>query len=198
MQFNRDKFQRRQDVQMGTATMGAAMAFGFLAFPALGVYAAIIDPTQRKIGIIFATGSLMLPLLVGILAWPGMQRAKSSAKTLKESQPALVVNQAGVQDNSSTYAVGFIPWEEIASVISTTQYSWDRYQGVKRAWPGIAFVVKDMNSLLRRQPILMSQEMRMDPNVSARSQIFIPQAMLDADVNELVIEINNFRARVMS
>ncbi len=172
------------------------MAVGFLAFPAMGVYIAIIDPTQRKAGIILAAISLLLPLLVGIMAWPGIQQAKSSAKTLKESQPALVINRAGVQDNASTYVVGLIPWADIASVISTTQYSWDRHRGVKRAWSGIAFVIRDMNSLLRRQPVLMSQEMRMDPNVSARSQIFIPQAMLDADVNELVIEINNFRARV--
>jgi len=194
--LNVEKFRRYRDMQAGIAAIGMAMTLGTCSFPALLLYIWVVDPAERDIalGVVGASLSLLLPLFIGSATWPAMQIAKTLTKTLKENLPALVINQEGVWDYSSNYVFGFIPWGEIDTVMVDSRYS----RKLNKDFPGIAFVVKNKNVLLRRKPGLLASWMNLEPEITDRRQVFIPQARMDSPIGELVRMANSFRQRQMN
>lgn len=192
--LNKKKFRLYRNSQAVTATLGLAMTVGFCAFPAMLLYIWIMDPKERNPQIVVpgAVLSLVLPLFVGLATWPAMQIAKALTKTIKEQLPALVIDKEGIWDHSSNYVFGFVPWNEIESVIATSRHA----PRLNKDFPGIAFVVKNKNVLLRRKPGLTGSWLNMDAEISNRRQVFIPQGRLEVPVEDLVAQINQFRARV--
>ncbi len=186
-------FRLYRDSQAVTATLGLVMTLGCgVGFTGVALYNAVIDAAHRE-GWIYATGgAALLPLMIGLATWPAMQTAKTLTRTLKEQLPALVINPEGIWDYSSNYVFGFISWSEIESVIATSRHS----PNLNKDFPGIAFVVKNKNVLLRRKPSLTGAWLASDPEISKRRQIFIPQGRIDAPVEDVVSQINAFRARV--
>ena len=190
--FNKEKFRRRQDVESGTAVMAVAMAVGTCGFPALFLYIAAIDPTEpRNLCIGLALFSLVLPLFIGLGAWPAMQTRKTMKRTLRQGLPALVISQEGIWDYSSTYVYGFVPWSEIDTVIADRLYA----RELKKYFSGIGFIGKSSDVLLRRKSGLLRVWMRADWRIIDRREIFIPQQFIDMPVEELVRLANNFRQR---
>jgi len=189
--LNLEKFRRYRDMQAATATLGVTMALGFCSFPALFAYIWAVDPAERNatLGIIAVVLSLALPIFVGLAAWPAVQIAKTLTKTLREKLPALIINQQGIWDFSSNYVFGFIPWSEIDAVVLDSRYS----RKLNKSFPGIAFVVKDKNVLLRRKPGLLSSWLSMESEITDRRRIFIPQGRLNMPVEDVVRLANSFR-----
>ena len=187
-----DRFRLRQSVQSGTLTMATTMAVGFCAFPAVGLYGMAVDPGANNHWIGVMLFSLILPLLTGILALSEWQTTWSSKSVLNQNLPALIVNCEGVWDYSSRYVYGFIPWKDIDKVMLDNRYIGE----VGKNFPGIGFVVTHPDVLLRRKPWIIQIAMRKDPFVTDRREVFIMQEFLDADTNELVKKINDFRARM--
>lgn len=136
--------------------------------------------------------SLCLILFIGGATWPAMELTKTATMTLKQNLPAIVVNQEGVGDNASNYIFGFVPWDEIEAVIATSRHS----RNLDKDFQGIAFVVKGKDVLLRRKPSLTRLWLNMDSEISDRHQIFLPQGRLDVPVEDVVLQINQLRARL--
>ncbi len=192
--LNIAKFRAYRNMQRGTAVMGATMTVGVCAFPAMLLYVWIVDPKHPdpSFVVLGAILSVMLPFIVGVATWPAMQVAKILTQTLDKNLPGLVVDREGVQDNSSNYVFGFIRWNEIQSVTLASRYS----RNLNKDFHGIAFVVKNEKSLLRRKSGALSSWMSMDPEITNRRQVFIPQGRIAVPVEEVVEQINNFRARM--
>ena len=185
-----DRVRLRQNVQSGTLAM--AMALGFCAFPALGLYGAALDPGAHKAWIGFTLFSVILPLIPGMAALSEWQTTWSSHNALRHNLPALIVNCEGIWDYSSKYVYGFIPWKEIDKVMLDRRYIGQ----IDKNFPGVGFIVTHSEVLLRRKSWMTQLAMKTDPFVTDRREVFIMQEFLNADVKELVEQINNFRARM--
>ncbi len=188
------KFRGYRDMQAVTATMGAAMTVGFCGFPLMLLYIWIMDPAERNLALVIpgAVLALVLPIFVGCATWPARQTANVLTKTLKRKLPALVISREGITVNSSNYVFGFIPWNEIEAV----QVASRRASELNKDFIGIAIVVKDKNVLLRRKPKMMAAWLNMDAEISRRRQVFIPQGRITMPVEEVVEQINSFRAGI--
>ena len=187
-----DRVRLRQSVQSGTLTMATTMAVGFCAFPALGLYGAALDPGAHKAWVEFTLFSMILPLIPGMAALSEWQTTWSSNDALRHNLPALIVNCEGIWDYSSKYVYGFIPWKDIDKVMLDSRYVGQ----INKNFPGIGFIVTHSEVLLRRKSWMTQITMRNDYFVTDRREVFLMQEFLDADVKELVEQINKFRARM--
>ena len=104
----------------------------------------------------------------------------------------MIVDQNGIQDNASNYVFEFIPWSEIESVILTSRYA----PNIKKTFSGVAVVLKDKKMLLRKKSKLFAMWMMPDDEIMKKRQVFIPQGRIDMPVEEVVEQINIFRARM--
>lgn len=190
--LDQDGFRRDRNRTSIAATMGVTMTLGFCGFPALLLYMWVTDPAERNttLAIVGAALSLVLLLIISAATWPAMQTANLLTKTLKERLPALIVNRDGIQDYSSNSVFGFIPWSQIEAVLATSRYS----NRLNQDFPGVAFVVKDRNFLLRRRLGLTGSRLSDYPPTAERRQIFIPQGRIGVPVENVVSQINAFRA----
>lgn len=192
--LNLDKFRRYRDMQAVTASMGAAMTLACCGFPALALYGMLTDPSSRA----GWEGTLWLGLglvwFLGCATWPAVQLANVLTCTLTQNLPALVVTREGVWDYSSNYVFGFIPWQDIEAVGPAIR----RSQKLNKDFPGVAFVVKNKEVLLRRKPGLAGMWIGMDDEITDRRQILIPEGRMGLLVDDVVRLVNDFRQRQVS
>jgi len=187
-------FRRCRAAQAATATMAVTMAVGFCSFPATLIYILLVDPSPQSL-ILEVFGFLMsalIILVVGLAAGPALQQAKDSTWVLAQNLPAVIINQEGIWDYSSSYIFGFVPWNEIDSVMLDSRYS----RELGRYFYGIAFVVKNKEVLLRRKSAMTRFSLNMESGIVDRRQIFIPQQFVDVPVKDLVQQIADFRAKI--
>ncbi len=136
--------------------------------------------------------SFWLVVFLGLATVPAWQLASLQAKILKQNEPAIVADHHGIQDNASNYALGFIPWAEIEAIVSTSRYAPE----TRRTFLGVAVVLKNKEMLLRKKPKLVAMWMVPDDEIMKKRQVFIPQGRIAMPVEDVVEQINNFRARI--
>ncbi|MGI4788167.1 MAG: STM3941 family protein [Janthinobacterium lividum] len=136
--------------------------------------------------------SVSLIVFIGLATVPAWQLASLQTKILKHNSPAIIVDQNGIQDNASNYAFGFIPWSEVETVTLTSRYA----PNIKKTFSGIAIVLKNKDMLLRKKSKLFAMWLMADDEVKKKRQVFIPQDRIARPIEEVVEQINNFRARM--
>jgi len=174
--------------------MAVTMAVGFCSFPATFVYILLVDPGPQS-SILEVLGFSMSALLIlgmGMAVGPLLQQAKDSTRVLAQNLPAVIINQQGIWDYSSSHIFGFVPWNEIDSVMLDRRYS----RELEKDFYGIAFVLKNKETLLRRKSALTRFSLNMKSEIVDRRQIFIPQQFVDVPVKDLVQQIADFRAKI--
>jgi hypothetical protein len=189
--FNKDKFRRYQGMQSIVAAVGIGMSLVACAFPSLALYGMYVDPVHRSQWMPVLWLSAFLILIVGSAAWPVLHQAKTATAIGKQNLPALIINRDGVWDYGSNYIFGFVSWNEIESVIVTSRHSRD----LNKDFPGIAFVVKNKNALLRRKPELTRFWLNIDPEIANKRQIFVPQGRIETPIGDLLKQIDSLRPR---
>jgi hypothetical protein len=185
-------FKRDRDRLSFGAVMGVTMTVGFCAWPALLLYMWIVDPAERSATLcIVAAMWLALILVVGSQTWPMMQTTKFLTRTLKKRLPALIINRDGIMDYSSNSVFGLIPWSQIQTVFWAIRHS----NRQNRDYSGLVIVVRD-KPLLRRRLGLAGFRSEDYPPSRDRREVFIPQDRAAMPVEEVVEQINGFRARI--
>lgn len=191
--LNQGGFRRDCSRIFIAAVMGVTMTLGFCSFPALFLYMWIADPAGRNTTLAVVCGILTLMLLFVISAatWPTMQTARLLKRTLRKRLPALIINREGIQDYSSNSVFGLIPWSQIQPVFWTAHHS----NRQNREYSGLVIVVRDKQALRRRLGI-GGYRLEDYPPSPDRREVFIPQDRIVASVEEVVEQINHFRARM--
>lgn len=91
------------------------LILGSITFVVLSVWLLTIDP--QSIGIIQRLGS---PILISIVAWAGIiffgLCGLAGVKKLFDNKPGLIINSAGIEDNSSAVVVGVVPWKDVTGI----------------------------------------------------------------------------------
>ena len=189
--LNTAKFRAYRDMKRVTAAMAVAMSIGFWGFPAVFLYIWIVDPSERNLvlDIPVAVLALILPLFPGLATWPAMQTANILTKTLRENLPALVINEQGIQDNSSNYVFGFIPWGEIEAVTTNSRYA----PHINKTFVGVAVVLKNKELLLNKKPPILRMWLEMDDEIKKKRWVFIPQGRIEMPVEEVVRLANQMK-----
>lgn len=190
--LNRTKFQKFRNLNISLTVIGLLMVLPALAGCLYSPYAAVTDTKGRGDWLFIGSMCLWLVVFVGSATITAWQLVSVQTRTLSQNLPALVVDQDGIQDNSSNYTLGRIPWLEIESVIKTSSYS----TKLNRTFFALAIVLKDKDMLLRKKSKVVAMWMRPDDSVSKKRQVVIPQGRFEVPVEDLVTQINAFRARV--
>lgn len=112
-------------------------------------------------------------------------------KTLKGNLPALVINDQGIQDNSSNYVFGFIPWNEIEAVTTSSRYA----PRINKTFVGVAIVLKNKEILLKKKPLILRMWLERDDEIKKKHWIFIPQGRIEMPVEEVVKLANQMQER---
>jgi hypothetical protein len=187
--LNIDTFRRYRNMQARMARKGLVMTLGSCVFLVFALYSMSADSAGAGEWeqILFLV--LVVIGFVGCATWPAMQLEKVLTRTLTQNLPALVIDNKGICDYSSNYVFGFIPWSEIENVTATSRFA----PRINQTFPGIAFVVKNKEVLLRRKPGLMKMWLGLDQEITNRRQVFIPQGRLDLPVEEVVRFANEWR-----
>ncbi len=133
--------------------------------------------------------SLWLVVFISLAAWPALLVAKSRTKTLKGNLPALVISKQGIQDNASEYAFGFIPWNEIEAVTTSSRYA----PHINKTFVGVAIVLKNKELLLNKKPPILRMWLEMDDEIKKKHWVFIPQGRIEMPVEEVVKLANEIK-----
>lgn len=154
--LNRAKFQKYRNLNVILAGLGLSMVLLVLAGFVYSLYSAFghVDFWWLLNVILF----LWLVAFIGMATMPAWHLAQINTKTLKTKAPAIIVDDEGIQDNVSNYALGFIPWAEVESVSVISRYA----PSIKQTFPGFALVLKDKNMILRKKPRVMAMWMQAD------------------------------------
>jgi hypothetical protein len=183
-------FRRFRDSQGATATMGVMMTLVLCSFPATLIYISAVDPSAqnpaaRHMAFFFCAVTACMTVFLGLGAYPALQRSKEVNRVLKQNLPALVVTHEGIWDYCSSYVFGFVSWEEIEKVMLDNKYSPE----TKKYWPGISFIAKNKDVLLRRKSPLARFWLNKESTIADRRQIFIPQEWIDVPIKDLITQI---------
>lgn len=188
----RAKFQRYRDMNAVTAALGPGMILCILGRGWYLLGSEFRHPRDLDFLLLAVFMASCIILFIGLATVPAWQLACTQTKMLKQDLPALRVTTEGIWDYSSNYVFGFIPWTEITDFI-VTERSGSRG---KQTYPGIAFVVKNKDVLLKRQPGLMGMWLGSDNEITDRRQVFIPQGRIDVPIEVVAPLITDFRRRL--
>ncbi len=192
MPLNMSKFRQYRDTQAGTARAGVAMAVMFCLFLIVGLCGMYVSPMKFAFEVEYVLLNLFAIALISLAVWPLLRLVKARTKILSQGLPALVISREGVTDNCSSYVFGFIPWSKIDLVTVASR----RSRNLNKDFTGIAVVVKNKNVLLQRKPGLTGLWLNLEPEITNRRQIFVPQDRIAMPAEEVVEQINAFRARM--
>ncbi len=187
--LNAAKLKKYRDMQGGTGRAGLMMAGLFCAFSAVGIWGAFTGNFSQTMGVQLAVLSLGLTVFITSAALPALIVAKSLTKTLKGNLPALVISEHGIQDNSSNYVFGFIPWSEIEAVTTSSRYA----PRINKTFTGIAIVLKNKELLLNKKPPILRMWLGMDNEIKTKHWVFIPQGRIEMPVEEVVKLANEIK-----
>lgn len=171
------------------AGMGLFMVILACFSGAYMLHSIFTDPNIRGFMVSGTLMCLWLVIFIGLATLPAGQLAWTQTKTLKQNLPALIVDRNGIVDNASNYMLGRISWVEVESVIATSRCA----PNIQKTFPGVAIVLKNKDTLLRKKPKIMAMWMQLDDEIKKKHQVFIPQGRIDVPVEELVARINDFR-----
>ncbi|MFD0793548.1 STM3941 family protein [Mucilaginibacter litoreus] len=157
----------------------------------------IIEIPLRKTRLILAlTGAALLVLLgIWLVNKPGTHQSASLLISIAEyadiiifaliglyilnkileAGPGLMIDADGITDNSSVFAVGFVPWEDVTG-INKKQLSSGEI---------IVVMVTDINGYIRRQPNALARRTASTNNRSCGSPVVIAAKALIYDFEEL-------------
>ncbi len=176
--LNREKFRSYRNMNAVMAALGVGGILLVLSF-----FAPVFTRTKDLNSLLPAVFmGICVVLMIGLPILPAWQLACCQTKVLKNDLPALVVDQEGIQDNASNYTFGRITWTEIESITATSRYA----PRIKEAFPGVAIVLKDRNSLLQKKSKMVAMWMQSDDEIMKKRQVFIPQGRLRLPVDEVV------------
>lgn len=121
------------------------------------------------------------------------------SRGIRRKDAAIVVNDNGVVDNASVYALGELAWNEIEKIYPSDWNSrlipnWKKTPVISRQ-RGIVVILKDSANLQRlllakpRLTRLLSKQWYVS---GRRRSLFIPEAMLTVSADELMRRLNLF------
>lgn len=185
--LNKAKFRAYRDMQRITATMGMVV----LAFAGVVVsfYSIFSSPVLDGWWVLNGFLSLCLVVSISLATVPAWQVASVRAKVLHCNLPALVVDEQGIQDNSSNYVFGFIPWNEIDSVSVESRDA----PNINKTFNGVVITLKNKALLLKKKPPILRMWVKMDNEIKERCWVFIPQGRIEMPVEEVVRLANQIK-----
>lgn len=183
------KFNEYRNFQRGTAFLGAAMTIMAASVCVYAIYQLWADPAHRSTSVLLLVLSLMLMCGIGAASLSLLRLAQSLSRTLNGNLPALCASQAGIEDNASDSPLGLLRWEEIESITVSARYA----QSIRKSFPGMVIVFKDGLQTSGR-PYLLSSGMT--PQYANKRGVFIPQGRIAMPIEEVVEQIDAFRARM--
>ncbi len=190
--LNRAEFQKSRN--MNAILAGLSLFMVPLSFAALlyCLYSSSGGYQSLEMRIISACCCLCSAVLMGSIAAIGLHTTYLQTQILSQGLPAIVVDGKGVTDNVSNYVFGFISWLEVEDVVLSSRYS----SKLNKTFLGIAIVVGDANVLLRKKPKTVAIWVWPDDEIMKKRQVFIPQERIAVPIEDVVEQINTFRARV--
>ncbi len=190
--LNRAEFQKSRN--MNAILAGLSLFMVPLSFAALlyCLYSSSGGYQSLEMRIISACCCLCFAVLMGSIAAIGLHTTYLQTQILSQGLPAIVVDGKGVTDNVSNYVFGFISWLEVEDVVLSSRYS----SKLNKTFLGIAIVVGDANVLLRKKPKTVAIWVWPDDEIMKKCQVFIPQERIAVPIEDVVEQINTFRARV--
>ncbi len=193
--LNGDTFRKYRNLNALLAGMGLFMVL--LCFAGLSYFVYLVfrrTHTSMDGWCMLGMGlSLWLVVFIGIATIPAWQLAQFQTRVLVQNAPALIVDKDGIIDNASNYGLGRIAWAEIEGVITAIRYA----PNINKTFPGIAIVLKNKKMLLQKKPKILAMWMEAENEIREKRQVFIPQGRIDVSVDELVAQINEFRAGIV-
>jgi|GEM_PF-7074042 len=170
----------------------------------LGGFALMLLPwvlsLSRVIGQSWGWAIVVFILLIGVhlsdyarwlgICWRGLRRQGA----------ALVVNQAGLVDNASEYALGQLTWDEIEKMYpwdwnSRLLVGWWRIMPIISKQRGIVVILKDgvnFQHLLRSKSKII-RLLSKQWYVAGRGRwLFIPEMVLTVTADEMMTQLNRF------
>ncbi len=183
--FDRAKMRRRLSVY--SAIVLGAIVFGVTLFHVAGRGWA----EWAVLGLVYA----LLPSYFGTMQWVGVL-----VRGLKRADEAVCVNQKGLVDNASGYALGQLAWDEIEKMypsdldIRLFASWWDRMPVISKQ-RGVVVMLKDgvdFQRCLRGKPKLIQSLSRPWYAAGRRRWLFIPEMALAVTADELMTRLNAF------
>ena len=190
--LNRAKFQKFRNMNAVLACVALFMVMLFSAGLAYSLYAILSGSRDLDGWILAAFLCLWLVVFIGSITIATWQLTSIQTQTLAQNLPALIVNQEGIQDNVSNYVIGHIAWSEIESAGSASIYAPD----AQKTFVGVAVVLKNKNMLLAKKSKPIVLWMQVDGEIKQKRRVFIPQGRVAMPIEEVVEQINAFRARI--
>lgn len=187
--LNRTRFRNMRNFQLGTAYLGGAMAAMVAAVCVYAVYELWADPLHRAMSVFLLFMALSIACGIGAATWSVLQLSKKLSRTLIGNLPALSVSRDGIEDHASDNPLGLLHWGEIESITISSRYA----QSIRKNFPGVVIVFKDGLQTSGR-PYLNAAGMTL--RYSGKKGVFIPQGRIAMPVEDVVEQINAFRARM--
>lgn len=155
------------EIPLSKTKMVLALA-GSALFVAAGVWF-VSNPYQFHINHILTTAiGIAAIVFFGVVALYIVNK-------LFDTDPGFIIDSDGFTDNSSMFAVGFVPWEDVTDV------SYKEVSGQKR----IMVMVKDADGYIRRQPNALGRRMASMNNRMYGSPVAISANSLRTSFDEL-------------
>lgn len=187
--LDRAKFQQYRNWNIATTCVGLILWLLFCVSSLFILHVMFASPAVQGTWAFTLFLDVCLVVFLGLATIPSWLLAHTQSETLRQNLPALIIDQDGIQDNSSNYIFGRIPWSEIESVKAESRYA----PNTGETFSGIAIVVTNEDTLLRKKPKILSIWIRMDTEVSQKHQVFIPQGRVTIPVENAVCSANKFR-----
>lgn len=189
--LNRAKFQKYYKLNVCVAGMGLGMVVLTFAGFIFSLYSIFSSPILNGWWLLNGFLSLWLVAFISLATVPAWQVASVLAKVLRCNLPALVIDEQGIQDNSSNYVFGFIPWNEIDTVSSESRYA----PNINKTFTGMAIKLKNKQLLLTKKPPIFQMWLKQDDEVAKKCWVFIPQGRIEMAVEEVVRLANQIKAQ---
>lgn len=147
------------------------LSAGAVAFVAVGALMIAAGNTT-----LIALGAVAASFFGSVLAYLGYRLVRPRA--------SVIVDQSGIHDHASLSAVGFVPWHEVR-----------RYRTrVVGTEPMLTITVTEPEAVLARVSLPRRLLIRMNRRMTG-TPVNIPQIALPIRVDELLQELDGFRAR---
>ena len=141
------------------------MACGCTGFVVLGVFLyQTRDSGDRIVGLI-------------AISFFGLGLAYTAIRLMRRT-PALIIHPAGIFDNSSAIAAGFLRWDEISGLFAARISN----------QPFLAIAVNDVEEFLSRQPAVKARLLRVNIRLVG-APVAIPARILPMSLEALIQEI---------
>ncbi len=153
-------------------------AIATACFFSLAIFILVLEIYREESGIIFV--ELLLVSSLGILLLSSI--FLHAVRTLVMAEPAVIINDEGIYDNTTAFGVGMVRWEEIKEIYPCNPWLFHRC---------VCIVPQDIGLVLSRVSVAKRILFRIHMGF-IRDVIFIRQNILAVSMEELLLQIGEY------